>query len=151
MQAPLPSPKVPRQQFINSAIGGGTWRQYKPTKMMEKQEISQERLTEIRKAIIPAYDCLKALKKGDMYSENLAIHETEIMMRLVERLQQPIFILHDCLICQQGVALDVGNELQKEYVSYCLEQGWTPILPAFSIEMKDKDKEYIKGSTKPYK
>jgi hypothetical protein len=132
---------------INSAIGGGTWRQYKPTKMMTKAGITQERLADIRKAIIPAYDCLKALKKGEMYSETLAIHETEIMMRLVERLQQPIFILHDCLICQQNIALDVGKELQREYVSYCLEQGWTPIAPAFSIEMDGKEKHLVSGST----
>lgn len=132
---------------VNSAIGGGTWKQYRPTKMMTKAGISQERLTEIRKVIIPAYDCLKALKKGEMYSETLAIHETEIMMRLVERLRQPIFILHDCLICQQNIALDVGKELQKEYVSYCLEQRWTPIEPAFSIEMDGKEKHLVSGNT----
>ena len=132
---------------INSAIGGGTWKQYQPTKMIKDQDISQERLTEIRSILIPAYDCLKTLKKGEMYSETLAIHETEIMMRLVERLQQPIFILHDCLICQQDIALDVGKELQKEYVGYCLEQGWTPILPAFSIEMDGKEKHLVSGNT----
>tara|TARA_R100000935_G_scaffold55959_1_gene86615 strand:+ start:2760 stop:4022 length:1263 start_codon:yes stop_codon:yes gene_type:complete len=131
---------------INSAIGGGTWRQYKPTKMMTDAGITQERLIEIRKAIIPTYGCLKALKKGEMYSETLAIHETEIMMRLVERLQRPIFILHDCLICQQNIALDVGKELQREYVSYSLEQGWMPIEPAFSIEMDGKEKHLVSGS-----
>jgi hypothetical protein len=136
---------------INSAIGSGTSKQTQPTKMMTDAEITQERLTEIRSAIIPVYDCLKLLKKGELYSESLAFHEVEIMMRLVERLQQPIFILHDCLICQQDVALDVGLELQKEFVSYCLEQGWTPIAPAFSIEMDGKGEELYDGSTKPYK
>jgi hypothetical protein len=139
------------KMVINSAIGGGTWKQYQPTKQMIKEEITQGRLTEIRKQIIPAYDCLKLLRKGELYSESLAFHEVEIMMRLVERLQQPIFILHDCLICQQDVALDVGLELQKEFVSYCLEQGWTPIAPAFSIEMDGKGEELYDGSTKPYK
>jgi hypothetical protein len=131
---------------INSAIGGGTSKQTKPTKMMMDAEITQERLTEIRKQIIPAYECLKLLKKGELYSETLAFHEAEIMMRLVERLQQPIFILHDCVICQQDVALDVGMELQKEYVSYCVEQGWTPIEPAFSIEMDGKEKHLVSGN-----
>ena len=135
--------------IINSAIGGGTSKQTQPTKMMTDAGINQERLTEIRKQIIPAYECLKSLKRGELYSESLAFHEAEIMMRLVERLQQPIFILHDCVICQQDIALDVGLELQKEYVNYCLEQGWTPISPAFSIEMDGKGKELFKGSTKP--
>jgi hypothetical protein len=136
---------------INSAIGGGTWKQYQPTKMIKEAHISQERLSEIRSAIIPAYKCLQSLDKAEMYSETLAMHEVEIMMRLVERLQKPIFILHDCLICQQDDALDVGIELQAQYVSYCLEKGWRPIEPAFSIEMEGKEKQLISGCTNPSK
>ena len=136
---------------INSAIGGGTPKQYQPTKMIKGEGISQERLKEIRSAIIPAYKCLQSLDKAEMYSETLVMHEVEIMMRLVERLQKPIFILHDCLICQQDDALDVGKELQKQYVSYCLEKGWTPIEPAFSIEMEGKEKQLISGHTNPLK
>jgi hypothetical protein len=134
---------------INSAIGGGSWKQYQPTKMIEEEGISQERLKEIRSAIIPTYKCLQSLHKTEMYSETLAMHEVEIMMRLVERLQKPIFILHDCLICQQDDALDVGKELQKQYVSYCIEKGWTPIEPAFSIEIEGKEKQLISGHTNP--
>jgi hypothetical protein len=136
---------------INSAIGGGTSKQYQLTKMIRDANISQERLSEIRSAIIPAYECLQSLHKTDLYSETLALHEVEIMMRLVERLQKPIFILHDCLICQQDDALDVGKELQKEYVSYCREKGWTPIEPAFSIEMDGKEERLISGQRSPYK
>jgi hypothetical protein len=135
---------------ITSAIGGGTSKQYQPTKMTKMANISQERLSEIRAAIIPAYECLQSLHKTEMYSETLAMHEVEIMMRLVERLQKPIFILHDCLICQQDDALDVGKELQKEYVSYCREKGWTPIEPAFSIEMDGKEERLVSGQRKPY-
>ena len=134
---------------INSAIGGGTSKQYQPTKMIKDANISQERLSEIRSAIIPAYKCLQSLHKTEMYSETLAMHEVEIMMRLVERLQKPIFILHDCLICQQDDALDVGKELQKQYVSYCLEKGWTPIAPAFSIEQDGKEKQLVSGHRNP--
>jgi hypothetical protein len=134
---------------INSAIGGGTCKQTKPTKLMTKAGIVQERLTKIRKVLIPAYECLKSLKKGEMYSETLAIHETEIMLRLVERLQKPVFILHDCLICQQEDALNIGDQLQQEYVSYCLEQGWTAIKPAFSIEYDSKEKILISGGINP--
>lgn len=134
---------------INSAIGGGTSKQYQPTKMIKDANISQERLSEIRSAIMPAYECLQSLHKTEMYSETLAMHEVEIMMRLVERLQKPIFILHDCLICQQDDALNVGNELQKQYVSYCLEKGWTPIAPAFSIEQGDKEKQLVSGHRNP--
>jgi hypothetical protein len=136
---------------INSAIGGGSWRQYQPTKMMKYEGISQERLTEIRSAIIPAYKCLQSLHKTAMYSETLAMHEVEIMMRLVERLQKPIFILHDCLICQEDDALEVGKELQKQFVSYCREKGWTSIEPAFSIEINGKEKYVVSGHTNPLK
>jgi hypothetical protein len=135
---------------INSAIGGGTWKQYQPTKMTKQANISQERLSEIRSAIIPAYECLQSLHKTEMYSETLAMHEVEIMMRLVERLQKPIFILHDCLICQRDDALDVGKELQKQYVSYCREKGWTSIEPAFSIEINGKEKYVVSGHINPY-
>jgi hypothetical protein len=134
---------------INSAIGGGTSKQYQPTKMIMKANISQERLSEIRSAIIPAYECLQSLHKTDLYSETLAMHEVEIMMRLVERLQKPIFILHDCLICQEDDALEVGKELQKEYVSYCLEKGWASIAPAFSIERDGSEKHLISGRRNP--
>jgi hypothetical protein len=129
---------------INSAIGGGTIQQTQPTKMHKIAGINQDRLTEIRGAIIPAYECLDVLwKKGaprEFYSENLAWHEAEIMMRVIETLQQPIFILHDCLICQKDTAKDVGLALQNTFISYCQENGWTPIKPAFTIE-------YLAGET----
>jgi len=131
--------------IINSAIGGGTRNQTQPTKMIQQAGINQAQLSEIRQDIIPTYECLKALKKDELYSETLAYHETEIMMRLVERLQKPIFILHDCLICQQDIALEVGEELQREYVDYCKKQGWTPVAPAFSIDRHETDTVYVNG------
>ena len=136
---------------INSAIGGGTSKQYQPTKMIKMANISQERLSEIRSAIIPEYECLQSLHKTDLYSETLAMHEVEVMMRLVERLQQPIYILHDCLICQQDDALTIGKELQDQYVDYCFEKGWTPIEPAFSIEEDGKEKYLGSGSRNPHR
>ena len=128
---------------INSAIGGGTIHQTQPTDILKAEGISQERLTEIRRAIIPAYEWLGVLsKKGnkdEFYSEHLAWHESEIMMRVVETLQQPIFILHDCLICQIDTAKDVGLALQDQFASYCREKGWTPIKPAFTVEHLEGD------------
>jgi hypothetical protein len=117
--------------------------------MIKGEGISQERLSKIRSSIIPAYKSLQSLHKTEMYSETLAMHEVEIMMRLVERLQKPIFILHDCLICQQDDALNVGKELQDQYVSYCFEKGWTPIAPAFSIERDGKEKYLVSGHLNP--
>ena len=144
---------VPRNEVkavVGSAIGGGTPRQRTPTPIMRRAGITQSRLSEIRKVIIPKFKCLEALQKRVMDSEALAVHETEIMMRLVERLQQPIFILHDCLVCQQDQALRVGSELQKQYVSYCVEMGWTPIAPAFSIERDGMDKYLVSGHRNPH-
>lgn len=135
---------------LGSAIGGGTSQQRTPTKMIKDARISQNRLSDIRKVIISKYKCLEVLQKGVMDSEALAIHETEIMMRLVERLQRPIFILHDCLVCQKDEALSIGSELQKEYVSYCCEMGWTPIAPAFSIERDGVEKYLVSGHRNPH-
>ena len=141
---------------ILSAIGGGTTHQTQPTKMIKIAGINQDRLTEIRGAIIPAYECLDVLwKKGaprEFYSENLAWHEAEIMMRVIETLQQPIFILHDCLICQRDTAKDVGQVLQNTFTSYCQENGWTPIKPAFTIEYlagETVEEESVNGCFKP--
>lgn len=134
---------------LGSAIGGGTTQQRTPTKMIQKAGITQKRLSEIRKVIIPRFKCLEVLRKGVIDSEALAIHETEILMRLVERLQRPIFILHDCLVCLQEEALDVGKELQHEYVRYCYEQGWTAISPAFSIERDGQEKRLVSGHRNP--
>lgn len=143
---------------INSAIGGGTTHQTQPTKMIKDAGIDQDRLTEIRRSIIPAYACLDALRKSgaprEFYSENLAVHETEIMMRVVETLQQPIFILHDCLICQRYTAKDVGLALQETFFSYCQENGWTPTKPAFTIEYlagETVEEEVVEGCFNPYK
>jgi hypothetical protein len=123
---------------INSAIGAGKPVQTQQTRLTRAEGIGKERLADIRKIIIPAYKCLDVLRKKDskdeFYSEHLAWHEAEIMMRVVETLQQPIFILHDCLICQRDIAKDVGLALQDTFLSYCQENGWTPVKPAFTIE-----------------
>lgn len=74
------------------------------------------------------------------------------MMRVLETLQQPIFILLDCLICQIDAAKDVGLALQDQFASYCSEQGWTPIKPAFTVEYLEGDsvvEEPFNGHFKP--
>ena len=93
----------------------------------------------------PKFRCLQALKKGELDSLTLAFHESEIMMRAVERLRIPVFILHDCLICQQSYELEVGKELQDIYINYCREQGWTPVAPAFSVARSGKDEVRYSG------
>ena len=117
---------------------------------MRKSGLTQEQLTEIRRAILPKFECLRSLKKGVLDSEALAYHETEILMRVVERLNRPIFILHDCLICKADEALEVGKEVQKEFVQYCIEMDWRPISPAFTIERDGKDKLQVSGERSPF-
>ena len=87
---------------------------------------------------------------SDLDSEALAYHETEILMRVVERLNRPIFILHDCLICKADEALEVGKEVQKEFVQYCIEMDWRPISPAFTIERDGRDKLQVSGERSPF-
>ena len=132
--------------IINETIGAGTVKHYTIGKLAKGAGLSQEQFTHIRKTVIaPKFKCLKILKKGEMDSLTLAFHESEIMLRVAERLTTPIYILHDCLICQQQEALEVGKELQFEYIRYCQEQGWTPLAPAFSIERLGKSKYYASG------
>ena len=135
---------------LTSAIGGGTANQRTLTDLMRKSGLTQERLTEIRRAILPKFECLRSLKKGVLDSEALAYHETEILMRVVERLNRPIFILHDCLICKADEALEVGKEVQKEFVQYCIEMDWRPISPAFTIERDGRDKLQVSGERSPF-
>ena len=135
---------------LTSAIGGGTANQRTLTDLMRKSGLTQERLKEIRRAILPKFGCLRSLKKGVLDSEALAYHETEILMRVVERLNRPIFILHDCLICKADEALEVGKEVQKEFVQYCIEMDWRPISPAFTIERDGRDKLQVSGERSPF-
>ena len=135
---------------LTSAIGGGTANQRTLTDLMRKSGLTQERLTEIRRAILPKFECLRSLKKGVLDSEALAYHETEILMRVVERLNRPIFILHYCLICKADEALEIGKEVQKEFVQYCIEMDWRPISPAFTIERDGKDKLQVSGERSPF-
>ena len=135
---------------VTSAIGGGTSNQRTLTDLMRKSGLTQQRLTEIRRIILPKFECLRSLKKGVLDSEALAYHETEILMRVVERLNRPIFILHDCLICKADEALEVGKEVQKEFVQYCIEMDWRPISPAFTIERDGKDKLQVSGERSPF-
>ena len=135
---------------VTSAIGGGTSNQRTLTDLMRKSGLTQQRLTEIRRIILPKFECLRSLKKGVLDSEALAYHETEILMRVVERLNRPIFILHDCLICKAEEALEVGKEMQKEFVQYCVDNDWRPISPAFTIERDGKDKRQVSGERSPF-
>ena len=135
---------------LTSAIGGGTANQKTLTDLMRKSGLTQKRLTEIRRVILPKFGFLRSLKKGVLDSEALAYHETEILMRVIERLNKPIFILHDCLICKAEEALEVGKEMQKEFVQYCVENNWRPISPAFTIERDGKDKQQVSGERSPF-
>ena len=132
--------------IINETIGSGSPRHYQRGKMTKDIGISQKLFSHIRKNhIAPKFECLQSLKKGELDSLTLAYHESEIMMRVIERSKVPIFILHDCLICQKSEALDVGKAMQMEYIAYCKEQNWKPVAPAFSIDVKAKDTHYCSG------
>jgi len=136
--------------IINETIGAGTPRHYTRGGLTKKAGLSQEQFTYIRKNFIaPKFKCLQHLEKGKLDGLSLMFHESEIMMRVVEQSKLPIFILHDCLICQQGEELDVGKMMQDVYSNYCKEQGWTPVAPAFSIERKGGETHLISGRRNP--
>lgn len=132
--------------IINETIGAGHPRHYKLGKLCRDEGLTQEQFSHIRKNYIaPKFTCLQSLKKGELDSLTLAYHESEIMMRVVEELRLPVFILHDCLICQQSHELEVGKALQTIYINYCKERGWTPVAPAFSIARNGEDEVRCSG------
>ena len=132
--------------IINETIGAGTPRHYRPGKLCRDEGLTQEQFSHIRKNFIaPKFKCLQALKKGELDSLTLAYHESEIMMRVVEKLRTPVFILHDCLICLEDEALEVGKEVQMVYLAYCAEQGWKPVAPAFKIDRRGEETVRVSG------
>jgi len=134
--------------IINETIGSGTWKHYTVGGLIKDAGVTQEAFTEIRKAFIePHFTCLKGLQKGVLDSHALVYHESEIMLRVAEQIVDPVFILHDCLICQSRTAQDVGHLMQDIFVQYCREQGWTPVRPAYSIEAQRAGKRYVEGTT----
>ena len=134
--------------IVNETIGAGHPRHYTMGKLCRDAGLNQEQFKFIRKNYIaPKFKCLQILKKQQLDSLTLAFHESEIIMRVVERMTIPIFILHDCLICQQGFEADVGNKLQMIYINYCKEQGWTPIAPAYSIDRDGEETLFGSGYT----
>ena len=138
------------KSIINETIGAGTPRHYVRGGLTKSVGLTQEQFTYIRRNFIaPKFKCLQHLEKGKLDGLGLMYHESEIMMRVVEQSKLPIFILHDCLICQQGEELDVGKMMQDVYADYCTEQGWTPVAPAFSIERKGGEKHLVSGRRHP--
>lgn len=136
--------------IINETIGAGTPKHYTRGGMCKDIGMSQEQFTHIRKNFIsPKFKCLQILKKDELDSLTLAYHESEIMLRTVESMKQPVFILHDCLICQRDEELDVGKQIQRVFVDYCKEQGWTPIAPAFSVDRLGEEKREFSGYRNP--
>lgn len=136
--------------IVNETTGSGTNRHYTMGGLAKDVGLTQKQFTHIRKNFIaPKFTCLQSLKKGVLDALTLAYHESEIMMRVVEQTHLPVFILHDCLICQKDEELVVGNLMQDVYVKYCHEQGWTPVVPAYSIERNGSEKHLVSGRRNP--
>lgn len=136
--------------IINETIGAGTPKHYTIGGLAKASGLTQEQFTHIRKTFIaPKFRCLQGLKKGVLDGLALAYHESEIMLRVVEQSNLPIYILHDCLICQKDEELTVGKLMQDVYAQYCREQDWTPVAPAYSIERKGEEKHLISGRRHP--
>ena len=128
--------------YINEMIGAGYHMRWKDGKMCQKVGLTKESLKLLRdEFVLPAFPCLKLLKKGVLDALALAYHESEIMLRVVEGLDVPAYILHDCLICRAVDSDLVGSKLQEVFSSYCRENGWAVVLPAYTIEQADTEKK----------
>jgi hypothetical protein len=88
--------------IINETKGTGTIKHYRIGNLAKGAGLSQEQFTYIRKTVIaPKFKCLKILKQGEIDSLTLAYHESEIMLRVVERLKtptEPPRFYGDCLV-----------------------------------------------------
>lgn len=132
--------------YINEMIGAGYHMRWEAGAMCQKAGLTKESLKLLRdEFVLPAFPCLKLLKKGVLDALALAYHESEIMLRVVEELDVPAYILHDCLICRAVDSDLVGSKLQEVFSSYCRENGWAVVLPAYTIEQADTEKKIIMG------
>ena len=132
--------------YINEMIGAGYHMRWEAGKMCDKAGLTKESIKALRNNFVhPTFPCLKLLEKGNTDSQSLAYHESEIMLRVVEKLHVPAYILHDCLICRAEDAALVGQTLQDVFSSYCRENGWAVLVPAYTIEQADTDEKLVMG------
>jgi hypothetical protein len=132
--------------YINEMIGAGYHMRWEAGDMCTKAGLTKESIKHLRDNFVhPAFPCLKLLKKGVTDALSLAYHESEIMLLVVEKLNVPVYILHDCLICRAEDSDLVGNTLQDVFSSYCQEKDWAVLVPAYTIEQSGKEKKSITG------
>lgn len=133
--------------YVNEMIGAGYYMRWELGDMCFDAGLTKEIIQNLRKNFVhPTFPCLKLLKKGVTDSLSLAYHESEIMLKVVERLSEPVYILHDCLICRAEDSDMVGRTLQDMFSSYCRENGWSVLEPAYTIEQDGKEKKIIYGT-----
>lgn len=132
--------------YLNEMIGAGYNMRWESGEMCKKAGLTKESLKVLRDEFVrPTFPCLKLLEKGVTDALSLAYYESEIMLRVVEKLNVPAYILHDCLICRAVDSDLVGSTLQDVFSSYCQGKGWAVLVPAYTIEQAGKDKKSITG------
>jgi hypothetical protein len=132
--------------YLNEMIGAGYYMRWEAADMCIKAGLTKESIRDLRDNFVhPKFPCLKLLKKGVTDALLLAYHESEIMLLVVEKLNVPVYILHDCLICRAEDSDLVGNTLQDVFSSYCQEKDWAVLVPAYTIDQSGKDKKIITG------
>ncbi|MBQ1203664.1 MAG: hypothetical protein IIX61_07690 [Loktanella sp.] len=132
--------------YINEMIGAGNYKRSDAGDLCKDAGLDRESVKALRDNFVhPAFPCLKLLKKGVTDALSLAFHESEIMLRVVEALDVPVYILHDCLICRAADARLVGDTLQDVFSSYCRENGWSVLHPAYTVEQADTELVSVMG------
>jgi hypothetical protein len=132
--------------YLNEMIGAGYHMRWEAGDMCRDSGLTRESVKVLRDEFVhPAFPCLKILKKGVTDALSLAMHESEVMLRVVESLDVPAYILHDCLICRDADSDLVGATLQDVFSSYCRENRWSVLFPAYTIERADESKKSVCG------
>lgn len=100
-------------------------------------------LRPLRDELLNRYPFLSSLQSGQLYSEALAFHESNIVAQTIIRLWEDHQVvscpMHDCLIVGDSKGEIASEVLKQCFRSYCKEQGWKTDVPfRMSIERRNK-------------
>jgi hypothetical protein len=145
---------------VMELIGTGNVNKAKPSSaLVEKTNLTQEEWDYFKTKLIEAVPAM--LKLWPRYDSQgnvsgyingpafLMYHESEIMMRTLERLRDdhdvPAYPVHDCLLVKEK-DWEVGLTTFSQTISdYCVETSVEPVIVPIKIERRDGTKKTFRG------
>jgi hypothetical protein len=149
------------KRVVMEMIGTGNPSKQKPSNDLVKEtQVTQDEWDFYQEKLIDAIPALEKLEPR--YDSNgnlagyingpafLAYHESEIMMRTLEKLREswdvPAYPVHDCLLVKEDDQ-NIGYIAFTDTISdYCQALSGVPLTVPISIEQKDGTKRVVRGS-----